>query len=197
MTTYNVYLYREIELTFEGVEADTPEAAVRIARAGLTEDADDIGESGDDLSARVEIESAGGSECTLTIDFEPERLRKAAPAMLTACRMVVDRWERGDLAEAARACSAAIAEAEEGGPKAEGDPAKKPYSVLLLYPDDRNDGGNETYYAWVEAPDPVTAIAEAQRQALATNEWDDVDPTGFHPLLVINGHHYGQPMSDE
>lgn len=36
----------------------------------------------------------------------------AAPALLAACRMVVDRWEHGDLAEAARACHAAIAEAE-------------------------------------------------------------------------------------
>jgi hypothetical protein len=36
----------------------------------------------------------------------------AAPKLLAACRMIVDRWERGDLAEAARACSAAIVEAE-------------------------------------------------------------------------------------
>jgi hypothetical protein len=41
-------------------------------------------------------------------------LMTAAPALLAACRMVVDRWERGDLAEAARACSAAIAEATAG-----------------------------------------------------------------------------------
>jgi hypothetical protein len=33
----------------------------------------------------------------------------AAPNLLAACRMVVSRWERGDLAEAARACGAAIA----------------------------------------------------------------------------------------
>ena len=29
--------------------------------------------------------------------------------------------------------------------------AKKPYSVLLLYPDYANDSGTETYYAFVEA----------------------------------------------
>jgi hypothetical protein len=39
-------------------------------------------------------------------------LMTAAPALLAACRMVVDRWERGDLAEAARACGDAIAQAE-------------------------------------------------------------------------------------
>ena len=46
------------------------------------------------------------------------RLMVAAPKLLAACRMVVDRWERGDLAEAARACGAAVAEAisgQEGG----------------------------------------------------------------------------------
>ncbi len=36
------------------------------------------------------------------------RLIVAAPALLAACRMVVERWERGDLAEAARACRDAI-----------------------------------------------------------------------------------------
>lgn len=39
------------------------------------------------------------------------RLMHAAPKLLAACRMVVERWERGDLAEAARACSSAIADA--------------------------------------------------------------------------------------
>lgn len=33
----------------------------------------------------------------------------AVSQLLSACQMVVDRWEKGDLAEAARACSAAIA----------------------------------------------------------------------------------------
>ena len=36
---------------------------------------------------------------------------RAFAAALNACRMVVNRWESGDLAEAARACSAAIAQA--------------------------------------------------------------------------------------
>ncbi|MGO9468042.1 MAG: hypothetical protein ACLQVF_28245 [Isosphaeraceae bacterium] len=34
--------------------------------------------------------------------------------------------------------------------------AKKPYSALLHYPDHVNDGGTETYYAFVEAPDPIS-----------------------------------------
>ena len=44
------------------------------------------------------------------------------------------------------------------------DPAKKPYSVLLLYPQDVNDGGTETYYAFVEAPDAIEAVAVARRR---------------------------------
>ena len=68
------------------------------------------------------------------------------------------------------------------------------YSVLLRYPDYANDSGTETYYAWVEAPDPIEAVALAQRQALATNEWDDVEPNDLAPLLVTEGHHYGQPL---
>jgi hypothetical protein len=123
----------------------------------------------------------------------------AVSRLLAACRMVVERWESGDLAEAARACSAAIAEAEATAiapvPPAGAVPAKRPYSVLLLYPDYANDGGNETYYAWVEASDGIAAVADAQRQAVAANEWDDTDPTDFAPLLVTEGHHFGQPMS--
>jgi hypothetical protein len=42
------------------------------------------------------------------------RLIRSAPGLLAACRMVVDRWEGGDLAEAARACGVAIAEATAG-----------------------------------------------------------------------------------
>ena len=254
MTTYNVHIYREMRLVFGDIEADSPEAAASIARGKPTDDADSIDDcDGETIAALVDMVGDEDYSQSVTVDFEQERLRKAAPALLTACRMVVDRWERGDLAEAARACSSAIAEAEAAGiapnqvdrehraaakllaaleyalefleanddgehdvtsritvsrdaiagAKAAGmtptpaDPANKPYSVLLLYPDDVNDGGSETYYAWVEAPDSIVAVAEAQRQALATNEWTDRDPADFAPLLVTQGHHYGQPMSHD
>ena len=44
------------------------------------------------------------------------RLLYAAPRLLSACRMVVERWESGDLAEAARTCQAAIDEASTAPP---------------------------------------------------------------------------------
>ena len=70
----------------------------------------------------------------------------------------------------------------------------KPYSVLLLYPDYANDGGSETYYAWVTASDPLDAVAVAQRQAAAAQIVDIDDPTDFAPLLVTQGHHYGEAL---
>lgn len=77
------------------------------------------------------------------------------------------------------------------------DPARKPYSVLLLYPDYANDGGTETYYAWVEAPDPLAAIALARRQAFAAQVGVVFPPDDFAVLLVTEGHHYGLPMSHD
>ena len=74
------------------------------------------------------------------------------------------------------------------------DPAKKPYSVLLLYPADANDGGAETYYAFVEAPDPIEAVALARREAVAANECLEFEPEEFASLLVTEGHHADQPL---
>ncbi len=116
MTIYNVHIYREMRLVFGGIEADTPEAAATIARDKPTEEADSIDDcDGETLAALVDLLGDEEYERSEMIDFEAERERKAAAALLAACRMVVDRWERGDLAEAARACSAAIAEAEACG----------------------------------------------------------------------------------
>jgi hypothetical protein len=121
----------------------------------------------------------------------------ASPQLLAACRLVVERWERGDLAEAARACSAAIAEAEKAAAITLGDLAKKPYSVLLLYPDYANDSDRETYYAFVEAPDAIEAVAVAKRDAVAAQGEDmEYEPDEFAALLVIAGHHFDQHMAN-
>jgi hypothetical protein len=71
---------------------------------------------------------------------------------------------------------------------------QRPYSVLLLYPDYANDGGNETCYAFVEATDPIGAVAVAQHQAFAAQDFDIDIPTDFHPLLVTQGHHASEPL---
>ena len=74
------------------------------------------------------------------------------------------------------------------------DSGKKPYSVLLLYPDYANDNGTETYYAFVEATDPIDAVAMAQHEAAATQDGMDGEPEDFAPLLVTPGHHYSEPL---
>jgi hypothetical protein len=82
----------------------------------------------------------------------------------------------------------------EPAPPLGNDPADKPYSVLLLYPDYANDNGYETYYAFVEAPDPIAAVAVAQRQAVEAQEGIEIEPDDFVPLLMTEGHHEGQPL---
>ncbi len=75
--------------------------------------------------------------------------------------------------------------------------APKPYSVLLLYPDYLNDGGQETFYAFVTACDALQAVTAAQAQATAAQLATIDDPTDFHALLVTQGHHYGEPLFDK
>ena len=109
MTIFNVHIYREMRLTFSGVEADSLEAAAAIARDKPTSDADGIEDcEGETLAALVDLDGDDQFELSQFVDFEPEKQRKAAPKLLEACRMVVERWESGDLAEAARMCQTAI-----------------------------------------------------------------------------------------
>ena len=122
----------------------------------------------------------------------------AAPALFAACSMVIDRWEHGDLAEAARACHSAVALATDARPPwdiTDDRPAGcRPYSVLLLYPDYANDSGTETYYAFVETKDPTKAVALAQRKAATSREGVEMKPYHFAPLLVTQGHHASEPL---
>ncbi|WP_422927476.1 hypothetical protein [Singulisphaera sp. PoT] len=186
MAGYIVHVYREMRLTFEGIEAESPEAAALIARDRSTDAADDIADcDGEDLAALVDLVGDEHHEHSRVFDFGPEGLRKAGPALLAACRMVVERWERGDLAEAARACEDAIARAAGVSPPWEDES----YSVLLLYPDYANETGADTYYAFVEAPGPVEAIALARRDAAAAKDGERIEPEDLAVLLVTQGHH--------
>lgn len=74
------------------------------------------------------------------------------------------------------------------------DSGMKPYSVLLLYPDYANDSGTETYYAFVQATDPIKAVHVAQREAVAGNDCIESESDDFVPLLVTPGHHYGEQL---
>lgn len=134
-------------------------------------------------------------------------LRAVLPYAENECRSLAECGKRdGDpvaLAEAT-ACEQAISAAQDAIVQAtiDGPPWKldapsarsQPYSVLLLYPDYANDGGTETYYVFVEAADPLDAVAVAQRQAVAAQDVEIDDPADFAPLLVTQGHHTGEPL---
>ena len=71
MTQYIVHIYREMRLTFAGIEADTPEAAAVLARAKPTGDADDIDDcEGENLAALVDLAGDEDYNQSVTVDFE-------------------------------------------------------------------------------------------------------------------------------
>jgi hypothetical protein len=110
MTIFTVHIYREMRLTFIGIDAQDPEDAARKAHDLSLEVAHDLNEcEGETFAALVDYEDDDTYEHSRMIDFEADHLRKAATRLLHACRLVVDRWQCGDLAEAARACQDAIA----------------------------------------------------------------------------------------
>ncbi len=85
MTQYIVHIYREMKLSYTGIEADTPEAAAATAAGKPTGDADDIDDcDGQDLAALVDTAGDEDYSKSVTIDFEAERQRKAAPKLLAA-----------------------------------------------------------------------------------------------------------------
>jgi hypothetical protein len=97
MTLYNVHIYREMRLFFECIEAPTPEAAAAIARDRLTEDADDIEDcDGDTFAALVDVVGDRQYEHSQMIDFEDERLRKAASEMLAFVAQIARMTQDGE-----------------------------------------------------------------------------------------------------
>jgi hypothetical protein len=82
MTTYDIRLHREVLLTFYEVKADSPEDAASTARGFATGGADRIDDC-NELCVRVDV-ADGDYRPPVTIDFEAERQRKAAPRLLSA-----------------------------------------------------------------------------------------------------------------
>ena len=85
MTEYIVHLYREMRLTFTGIEADTPQAAAEIVHGKPTDEAGNVEDCDrTDLSALVDTAGDEDYSQSVTIDFEPERSHKAAAKLLAA-----------------------------------------------------------------------------------------------------------------
>jgi hypothetical protein len=92
MTTYNVHIYREMKLLFSAITADTHEAAASIARDKPTGDADSIDDcDGETIAALVDMVGDENYSQSVTIDFESERIRKAAPKQLAALKLCHER----------------------------------------------------------------------------------------------------------
>lgn len=85
MTIYHVHIYRETRLYFPGIEAATPQMAAELAGAKATSDAEYSEDcDGTTLGALVDVAGDGEFVQSVTIDFEPERFHKAAPALRQA-----------------------------------------------------------------------------------------------------------------
>jgi hypothetical protein len=87
MTKYNVHIYREMRLRFDGIAAESPEAAAEKARDMLLKDTDDFDEcDGENLAALVDVVGDEDYSRSVTIDFEAEQHRKAASKLLVALK---------------------------------------------------------------------------------------------------------------
>lgn len=90
MIKYTVHLFREMRLTFVGIEAESPEAAAAAVSERPTEAADNIEDcNGENLSALIDVEGDDSFGQSVVIDFEAERSRKAARKLLTALEAVI------------------------------------------------------------------------------------------------------------
>lgn len=85
MPFYNVHIYREMRLTYGGIEAASHEEAAQIARSRATDDADSLDDcDGQTFAALVEVEGDDGFEQSRIIDFQPERHHEATQAAAPA-----------------------------------------------------------------------------------------------------------------
>ena len=231
MTKFNVHLYREMKLRFDGIEAESPQEAADLARLCTLEGADDFAEcDGEDFAALVDVVGDEEFSRSEIIDFEGKRLRKTARSLSDGHRILIT-VEGGVIQDIEGVPAGIVVEVrdydrdgdrehptwseehqafvgvwtgkspEEAGAKllsnfahAEPSPEEKPYSVLLLYPDYANDSGHETYYAFVTALDSLVAVRKAQKAASEAQIGVEIDPDDFAPLLVTEGHHFGEAL---
>lgn len=115
MTTYTAYFRTDAQYATEEIKAKTPAQALRKARRLAEDDQDLCFEPYDGKFPINEIAICDGEENELASWCDADlRLRLAASDLLAAARLVIQRWERGDLAEAVRGLSAAITAAEGG-----------------------------------------------------------------------------------
>jgi hypothetical protein len=162
--TYNVHIYREMRLVFGGIEADTPEAAASIARDKPTGEADNIEDcNGEDLSALVDVAGDEDYSQSVSIDFEGERHRKAAPALLAALEALADQTDEDcpgeyrsrHFTEALEEARDAVATAKAAGIPPNPVPAKQPSRFEIEHDPSEN---SDRVYVMVDGKFDVAII---------------------------------------
>jgi len=115
MTTYDVYFRSDAQRASVDIEADSPEQALALAREiDAPRELWFYPYDGIMPVNEIVVTDPDGEEVAGWLD-DDLRLRLAARDLLDAAELVVARWEGGDLAEAVRELSAAIAKAKRGG----------------------------------------------------------------------------------
>jgi hypothetical protein len=107
MKTYDITIHTSNMYATFDVEAKTPQQALKLARKEWDTNRDSLywNQRDDEIGS---LESISVDDDTIEW-FTPEvQLAMAAGDLLEAGQKVVDRWERGDLAEAVRDLAAAI-----------------------------------------------------------------------------------------
>ena len=119
-----------------------------------------------------------------TWDLEGERYARmiaAVPKLLAACRAVLDRWEQGDLAGAARMCQDALQTADPDVPVAQGQRPVQPRKTrrveyYRLWGGDLAHGTWDTNFIDITTNTPDDMLDEAIRTAARRIAWRDEPP---------------------
>jgi hypothetical protein len=117
MTIYNAHFRTDSQFAIVQIEAETPEKALAKAQAIVADEFDILTFRNYDGAFPVnEIAICHEDDCDeLAVWYDEDlHVRLAASDLLSAARLVIARWESGDLAEAMRELSAAVAKAEGG-----------------------------------------------------------------------------------
>lgn len=187
MIQYIVHLYREMKLSYTGIEADTPQAAAYIASGKPTAEADNIEDcEGQNLSALVDVAGDEDYSESIIVDFEAERIRNAAPALLDAlkqCWHQLSLWvadtESCDMSpednEALAKACAAIAEAEAAGIPSATPSAKQPSRFEIEHNPEENP---DRAYVLVDGTYDVTIIRTDEGIVIDVYPKDWIDPIG-------------------
>ena len=117
MKTFTVNFASDAEFSSRNFDANTPEQALALARKLYEDDPSELWfEPYDGMDVNeILVYDEDGNELAAWYD-DDMRLRLAARDLLGAAEQVVARWEQGDLAEAVRELSAAVAKATGGAP---------------------------------------------------------------------------------